>query len=331
VGTELQEKPVEKVLKRGLGAQRKARRARRDGQKAALLGFLKFAGMPSGAALTAGATDTPGELPKRIHLYWHDGWDKAPQIAEICLRSWRQRNPGYEIVALDYASLGSALDDPPVHQGVTKLSAFANRVRLRLLATRGGIWADATNFCTRPIDSWIHERVAPARFFAFTLPLTERPIATWFLAAAPHAPLMVAWERMVARYFRYIDAERRDVHAYFFMPYLFEYAVERDAGLRGQWELMPKIAVDQEGRVTRESRITEPGIVWEPPTEEAWAVIAGTLATASMQKLTWKGQMKTGTPTARRLLDLLQADLEARPTGLEEGRNSAGPESRAPR
>ena len=65
--------------------------------------------------------------------------------------------------------------------------------------------------------------------------------------------------------------------------------------------------------------------------EEAWAVIAETLATASMQKLTWKGQMKTATPTARRLLDMLRADLEARPTGLEESRNSAGPDGGAPR
>jgi hypothetical protein len=251
----------------------------------------------------------PCALPRQVWMYWHDGWDNAPEIAKLCLQSWRQRNPGYEVRALDYAALGAVFDDPPVHKGASKLSGFANRVRLRLLRTHGGIWADATNFCTRPVDGWIHDRVAPAHFFAFVLPNAERPIATWFLAASPRAPLMAAWEEMVSLYFERIEAEERKVHAYFYMPYLFEFTVFRSAQLRAQWDAMPKVPVAETGRVAQIAGLQKtgsPAAALSPAQRER---IAAALAAAPMQKLTWKGQVKENTPVALELLDILRENL----------------------
>jgi len=251
----------------------------------------------------------PCVLPRQIWMYWHDGWDDAPEIAKLCLQSWRQRNPDYEVHALDYASLGSVFDDPPVHKGASKLSGFANRVRLRLLRIHGGIWADATNFCTRPVDDWIHERAAPAHFFAYVLPNAERPIATWFLAACPRAPMVVAWERIVSLYFARIEAEERKVHAYFYMPYIFEFAVFGNPQLRAQWDAMPKVPVGDTGRVSLLAGLLQTGA---PATSIAPAKrdkIAALLAGTPMQKLTWKGQMRENTPVARELLDMLRENL----------------------
>jgi len=255
------------------------------------------------------APAAPCVLPRRIWMYWHDGWDNAPEIAKLCLQSWRQRNPGYEVRALDYASLGAVFDDPPVHKGASKLSGFANRVRLRLLRTHGGIWADATNFCTRPVDGWIRERVAPAHFFAFVLPNAERPIATWFLAACPQAPLVAAWEEIVALYFERIEAEERKVHAYFYMPYIFEFTVFRNALLRAQWDAMPKVPVADTGRVALIAglqKIDAPASSLVPAKREK---IAAALAGTPMQKLTWKGQVKENTPVALELLEILRENL----------------------
>ncbi len=251
----------------------------------------------------------PCVLPRQIWMYWHDGWDDAPEVAKLCLRSWRQRNPGYEIRALDYASLGQVFDDPPVHRGASKLSGFANRVRLRLLRTHGGIWADATNFCLRPVDGWIHERVAPAHFFAYVLPNAERPIATWFLAACPRAPMAAAWEEMVSLYFERIEAEGRQVHAYFYMPYIFEFAVFGNAQLRAQWDAMPKVPVADTGLVAQIAGLQKTDAPSASLVRAKRKRIALALAETPMQKLTWKGQVKENTPVALEVLDMLRDNL----------------------
>lgn len=256
-------------------------------------------------------------LPRHIWMYWHDGWENAPDIAKICRQSWTLRNPGYEVRALDYRSLSEFLPDPPVHYEATRLNSFANRVRLRLLRIHGGVWADATNFCIQPVDSWIADKVAPAGLFAFTLPNSERLIATWFLAATPQARLVAAWEELITLYFAHIQREALPVHAYFFMPYIFEFALQHSSRLQAQWDRMPKEPVEDSGRVATLARLKETGEVRELKPER-WEKIAIVLRETRMQKLTWKDAMREGSPRALRVLDLLRANLQEAPkdTGL---------------
>ena len=277
-------------------------------------GPLRAESALAGLAPELAAPSAPCVLPRRIWMYWHDGWDKAPELATLCLRSWQQRNPGYEVRALDYASLRSVFDNPPVHRGASKLSGFANRVRLRLLRTHGGIWADATNFCTRPVDGWIHEHTAPAHFFAFVLPNAERPIATWFLAACPRAPMVAAWEEIVSLYFEHIEADERQVHAYFYMPYIFEFAVFGNPQLRAQWDAMPKVPVADTGRVSLLAGLQQTGAPAASLAPAKREKIAALLAGTPMQKLTWKGQVKENTPVALELLEMLRENLAATPS-----------------
>ena len=60
----------------------------------------------------------------------------------------------------------------------------ADLARLDLLARHGGVWADATCFCVRPLDDWLLPCL-PSGFFAFDRPGPDRLLSTWFLAAQP--------------------------------------------------------------------------------------------------------------------------------------------------
>lgn len=270
------------------------------------------------AALVRDCGNSAHAIPRRIWMYWHDGWDKAPEICHLCAQSWRQRNPGYEVHALDLETLKTVLDDPPKQKDMSFVRGYANRVRLRLLRTHGGVWADATNFCLGPVDPWIHERVAPAGLFAYTLPNAERLIATWFLAAAPRSALMAAWEHLITRYFEAVERDGRDVHGYFFMPYTFEYAMSAQPELAALWARMPKLPVGDTGRVALAANLgDEEGT--RPLGEPKRAVIRELLAATPMQKLTWKGQVRAGTEAARQVLDMLKENLQAE-TGVSPGR-----------
>ena len=58
--------------------------------------------------------------------------------------------------------------------------AFADQIRIEILHLHGGVWADATTICAKPLDEWLPERMGTG-FFAFERPAQDRMIASWFL------------------------------------------------------------------------------------------------------------------------------------------------------
>jgi hypothetical protein len=302
--------PVNEGKKRSHADVRAARRVKNARLKTALFDYLRALGPEDEiAALVRDLGNDTVPVPRRIWMYWHDGWETAPEIAQLCLRSWRARNPGYDVQALDFETLKSVLDQPPAQKDMNFVRGYANRVRLRLLRTHGGVWADATNFCLRPVEPWIQERTAPSGLFAYTLPNAERLLATWFMAAAPQAPLMAAWEHLMTRYFAAIERDGRDVHGYFFMPYIFEYAMTSHPELAAQWARMPKVPINDIGKAAHVARLNEEEDSG-PLGEGKLAKIREALAATPMQKLTWKGQVRLGTAAARQVLDILKENLE---------------------
>lgn len=249
----------------------------------------------------------PVALPKHVWMYWHDGWDAAPAVAKLCLASWRLRNPQYEVHALDHASLAQFLSNPPTQAYSSKLNGLANRVRLKLLRTHGGVWADATLFCGQKLDAWLPMLMPPSRFFAFSAPGADRIVATWFLASLARAPLIKAWERMFSAYFEALESEHRWIHAYFALSYILEYTVTRHAGLAALFARMPKVPMPESGKAAALAGLKESGAALDP---EQCAAIAATLKTSTVQKLTWKGAMRAGAPVAAQVLELLRENLE---------------------
>jgi hypothetical protein len=306
-------KMLEKPVLAGRTDVRAFRRNRNAPKKAELVDYLNGPVNAAGllAEMDLSGPETPAALPKHIWMYWHDGWENAPDIAKLCLQSWIRRNPGYEVHALDYRMLGEFLTDPPEHDGKTKLSGFSDLVRLRLLRNLGGVWADATLFCAQPIESWIEDETYPTGFFAFTLSRADRPISTWFLAAIPQSPLITAWDAVMTAYFQNIVREGRTPHAYLFVHYVFEFVLAQSPQLRAQWDAMPKTLADA-GRVAALANLQNLGEI-ERVGPGKWKRIAEALTESRMQKLTWKGAIQTKEPRALRVLKMLRANLDAAP------------------
>ena len=138
------------------------------------------------AALPVRVVTAEVVLPRRVWMYWHQGWSAAPAVARRCADTWRSRNPDWDIELLDGASeVAADLLSPVVQQEAeAALPARADLLRLALLARHGGVWADATLWCARPLDDWIDSAARPSGFFAYDQPTADRPMDTWFLAAA---------------------------------------------------------------------------------------------------------------------------------------------------
>jgi hypothetical protein len=122
---------------------------------------------------------------KTIWTLWHQGFETAPETVKLCLESWRRLNPDWEIIALDRRSLADFVDlravVDPGRRDLT-LQKIAAIARLCLLRDHGGVWADATVYCRKPLDLWLADHCSRG-FFAFRDPGPDRLMSNWFIAA----------------------------------------------------------------------------------------------------------------------------------------------------
>lgn len=130
---------------------------------------------------------------RTIWILWTQGFENAPEVVKLCLESWKQLNPGWDIRALDDAALNDLIDLPLLNDTRRKditPQVHSNLARLSLLRRYGGVWADSTLFCSEPLDSWL-EPYATEGFFAFRNPGRDRLMANWFMAANPDNEILV--------------------------------------------------------------------------------------------------------------------------------------------
>lgn len=115
--------------------------------------------------------------------------------------------------------------------------AYANLIRTALLRRYGGVWADSTAYCLKPLDAWLPE-VMETGFFAFAKPGPDRMLSNWFLAAEAGDYIIRQWYAACADYW----ATRTVRDTYHWHHRLFAEIYGRDARFRAQWDATPEIS-----------------------------------------------------------------------------------------
>jgi Capsular polysaccharide synthesis protein len=126
------------------------------------------------------------DVPKQIWILWTQGLDRMPPVPRACVESWTRCNPGWDVKVLTGESLGDWVDPQLRSAGACSQRPYrlSELARLNLLVKHGGVWADATCFCIRPLDEWLPECLHSG-FFAFDRPGRDRVMASWLLASPP--------------------------------------------------------------------------------------------------------------------------------------------------
>jgi hypothetical protein len=117
---------------------------------------------------------------------WTQGLDQAPAVPRACVETWMRHNPDWDLTVLDAETLCDWADPALCGPRAQSLHPYrlSELARLSLLLRHGGVWADATCFCMRPLDEWL-PGCLESGFFAFASPGPDRILASWFLASAP--------------------------------------------------------------------------------------------------------------------------------------------------
>lgn len=98
--------------------------------------------------------------PNKIWTSWWQGEDCAPELVKVCIESQRKAfaSLGTEVIVLTKDNWNQYIDLPQhimdkLESGRITITHFSDILRAELLKRYGGLWIDATVFCTKPIDT----------------------------------------------------------------------------------------------------------------------------------------------------------------------------------
>ena len=92
-------------------------------------------------------------VPKIVWFSWLQGLDKAPEVVRVCLASQKRHLPDYEFRTLDLDNYRQWVELPDYvvekyRKGLIPQASFSDLLRLAVLKRYGGIWMDASVFCS---------------------------------------------------------------------------------------------------------------------------------------------------------------------------------------
>jgi len=202
-------------------------------------------------------------LEKNIWLLWLQGWESPPWLIQQVKRSWERKNPGWTIHLLTEENLSSYVDIDYIYKDSITPQAKSDIIRLSVLQRYGGVWADATLLCMRPLDSWVYPTIKSSGFWMYHgngggMDRTQGP-ASWFIVSKANSYIITTWKQACDDYWK----TRSSTDNYFWMDSLVKTLYETDARFKQEWDAVPYINCEDPG----ESHMFANG-AWKETTDE---------------------------------------------------------------
>lgn len=217
-------------------------------------------------------TKSPTDAPKIIWTCWWQGEENMPPVAKRCVESLQRYFPDYKLIIISEENVNKYAEFPKYiwekyRKGYITRTQFSDLLRIVLLTTYGGIWADATVFLTAPLPP----KIINAPFFAYHSRLLYQ-WQSWFLKAAADNLILHNLKNLMFEYWKY---ETKMVN-YFLVYLAFDTVVSSNPICAEQWGKTP-LFYDDCYELERN--------FFEPYSAEKWLEIK---ATTPLHKLSWK-------------------------------------------
>ncbi len=157
------------------------------------------------------------DVPKIIWTAWLQGLDNAPEIVKACWESQQTHFPDYDVRILDMNNYRQWVDLPEeitekYRKGRIPPASFSDLLRLTVLRKHGGVWMDATVYCSGFENEalktrWQHTMQSEFTLFRYFRKGEAQPVglSTWFVAAVPRQKNVSAVLDMLLAYWRDYD------------------------------------------------------------------------------------------------------------------------------
>ena len=134
---------------------------------------------------------------KKAFTFWEPK-EALPGYVRLCMETWRRCLPGFEVVTLDFSSLGdylSAAEIAEISCPHECLAKQADCIRCALLRKHGGIWLDADTVLTKPLDKRF--RSADVTMVARHAQSGQMIYGGYIHAAGPETKMISEWHRQL--------------------------------------------------------------------------------------------------------------------------------------
>ncbi len=94
-----------------------------------------------------------------IWVCWWQGLDSAPELVKKCIDSIKRNAGNHKVIIITENNVGDFVEFPEwviekKNKGIITRTNLSDLLRLSLLAKYGGMWLDATFFCTESLDQY---------------------------------------------------------------------------------------------------------------------------------------------------------------------------------
>lgn len=156
-------------------------------------------------------------VPKIIWFSWLQGIDNAPEIVKACLTSQRKHLVGYEFRIFDLDNYRQWVELPETvvrkyREGKIPQASFSDLLRLSVLRKYGGVWMDASVYCSgfgneNLQQRWNRIMTSELTVFRYFERGSKIPVglSTWFFAAVPNQIVVSTVLDMLLAYWNDFD------------------------------------------------------------------------------------------------------------------------------
>ena len=156
-------------------------------------------------------------VPKIVWFSWLQGMDEAPEIVRTCLASQRKHLPNYDFRIVDMENYQQWVELPEYvikkfRKGQIPPASFSDLLRLSLLKKYGGVWMDASVYCSgfgndKLRERWDRIMKSEVAVFHYFKHGSKNPcgLSTWFFAAVPNHVVISSVLDMLLAYWKDYD------------------------------------------------------------------------------------------------------------------------------
>lgn len=166
--------------------------------------------------------DAEHKISNKVWMCWFQGMDNAPELVKRCYKSLQDNLMNREIVLITEENMMKYVQFPDHilklwHCGVITHTHMTDLLRLELLITHGGMWVDATVFCSRKEEDIPKYYFDSDLFFYQTLKPGRDGhcsyISSWLMSSKSNNKILSATRYLLYEYWK----ENNDMADYFLL------------------------------------------------------------------------------------------------------------------
>ena len=176
----------------------------------------------------------------KVWIFWFQGIDDAPILVKKCIESIEKSLPDREIIIVNEKNIKEYVDFPDFiikkfKKGIITYTHFSDLLRIELLARYGGLWVDATVFCT---SSEIPNYIINAPLFVYkSINLDKQdfivPIASsWLISSYANNNILMLTRELLYEYWK----KEKKLINYFLFHLFFAMSAEK---FQDEWDNIP--------------------------------------------------------------------------------------------